>query len=94
MDFEFHSQEELFQRVRPALHAKEIELHRLGYLDINIGDIWKYLVESKWKSAKGLMLSDIVSDILHIDCKKIDNYLRNEKKKNKKKLISEDGEII
>ena len=31
MELEFSSQEELYQRVQPALKAKLAELHRLGY---------------------------------------------------------------
>ena len=76
MDYEFSSQEELFTRVRPALQAKEIELQRLGYSYIKDIDIWNYLIEVKWKTSKNLMLSDIVNDIMHINEKKIDEYLK------------------
>ncbi len=77
MDFEFSTKEELFTRVRPALKAKEVELHRLGYTYIKDIDIWNYLIELKWKSSKNLMLSDIVNDIMHLNEKKIDEYLKN-----------------
>ena len=75
MDLEFSSQEELFKRVLPALNAKLAELHRLGYTYIQISDIWRYLVEEKWKKSHDLALSDIVHDILHVNNKKIDEYL-------------------
>ncbi len=75
MDYEFSSLGELYKRVKPALHAKEEEFHRLGYSNIESVDIWNYLIEMKWKKGKDLMLSDIVSDIMNLDCKKATNYL-------------------
>ncbi len=77
MDYEFSSKEELYQRVSPALRTKEVELHRLGYLYIKDKDIWNYLIETKWCKAKDLMLSDIVNDILHVNEKKIEEYLKS-----------------
>ena len=84
MDFEFNSQEELFKRVKPALNAKVMELHRLGYSYITIDDIWNYLVETKWKKGKDLMLSDIVSNIIHVENNKIDEYLKGKLTKTRR----------
>ena len=84
MDFEFSSQEELYQRVTPALHAKEQEIHRLGFPYINDIDIWNYLIETKWKVSHDLMLSDIVDDILHVDLKKLDEYLKGKISKTRR----------
>ncbi len=71
MDYQFQSLRELYQRVRPALRAKEVEFHRLGFLKIHEMDIWNYLLEDKWKKGKNLMLSDIVSDIMNLECQKL-----------------------
>lgn len=76
MDFEFSTQKELYDRVKPALRAKLEELRRLNYIGINESDIWKYLAEVKWKKSQNLMLSDIVSDILHVDNKRLQKYLK------------------
>ena len=76
MEMEFSSQEALYQRVQPALKAKLAELHRLGYSYIQLIDIWKYLIDNKWKKSKDLTLSDIVDDILHVDNRKLDEYLK------------------
>ncbi len=76
VELEFSSLEELYERVHPALKAKLAELHRLGYPYIQVIDIWNYLVDSKWKKAKDLTLSDIVDDILHVDNRKLDEYLK------------------
>lgn len=84
MDFNFNSKEELFDRVRPALNAKVQELHRLGYSYITIQDVWNYLIQEKWLKAKDLMLSDIVSDILHVDNKNVDEYLKGKLTKTRR----------
>lgn len=76
MELEFSSQEELYKRVEPALKAKLAELHRLGYPYIQIIDIWNYLIYFKWSKGKDLTLSDIVNDILHVDNRKLDEYLK------------------
>ena len=47
MDFEFNSEKELYERVKPALHAKLQELKRLNFSKIKEIDIWKYLIETK-----------------------------------------------
>ena len=92
MEPEFHSQLELFQRVRPALEAKETELKRLGFTDVRAIDVWNYLVEVKWKKGNGLMLSDIVDDILNTDCQSISEYSKNPVPKEIKSF--EDSNIL
>lgn len=76
MELEFSSQEELYKRVQPALKAKLAELHRLGYLYIQLIDIWNYLIFSRWKKSKDLTLADVVNDILHVDNRRLDEYLK------------------
>lgn len=76
MSLEFSSLNDLYKRVKPALHAKEEEFHRLGYSKVKSIDIWNYLIENKWKKGKNLMLSDIVSDIMNLDCKVMGKGIR------------------
>lgn len=93
MDITFQTQEELYQRVHPALRAKKMELWRLGFSYIKESDIWNYLKKSKWTKSKNLMLSDIVSDILHLDNQKIDRYVKQEWEKQESTPFYDD-EII
>ncbi len=86
MEFEFSSQEELYQRVEPALKAKLAELHRLGYPYIKLIDIWNYLVETKWKKSRDLTLSDIVDDILHVDNRKLDEFIKGKLSKTRRSI--------
>lgn len=69
MDIEFNSQEELYKRVKPALTSKRRELKRYG-IDIKEEEIWMYLVDTEFKNANNLTLSDIVSSIMHLDKEK------------------------
>ena len=73
LEYEFNTLEELYNRVKPALHSKKIELRRLGYSNINEIDIWNYL-KDKWKNSINLTLSDIVDDILNTSCEIINSY--------------------
>ena len=75
MEYGFRSQKELFQRVKPALNSKCMELQRYD-LDVKELDIWNYLIIKKWKKAQGLMLSDVVNDIMSLKASDISNYLK------------------
>ncbi len=79
MEYDFKTKEELYIRVRPALHAKLEEFRRLNYPNIKEEDIWNYLSEIKWSKSNNLALSDIVSDIIHLDVKILNNYLSEKK---------------
>ncbi len=80
LNYTFNSKEELFKRVKPALSAKLQELRRLNYSKITEEDIWTYLSETKWSKSHGLMLSDIVNDIIHVDNRKLNEYIENTKR--------------
>lgn len=75
MDFEFHSQEELLQRVYPALRTKISEFHKLGY-DLKEIELWDFLSNEKWKSGKDLTLYDIVNDILSCEGEEVVSYIQ------------------
>ena len=94
MEIIFSSKEELYNRVKPALNAKAVELHRLGYSYIQAVDIWNYLIEVKWTKSKDLMLSDIVDDIMHTEAKKIDEYLKGKLAKSRRTEYFNGSEII
>ena len=73
MDIAFNDINELYKRVFPALKSKVKELNKNKIDYIKEVDIWNYLVESRWKSTKGLVLADIVDDILNTDNKKMNH---------------------
>ena len=77
MDIKFNSLEELYNRLKPALRTKVIEMRRNGYNYIEESDVWNYLKEIKWIDSSNLRLYQMVSDILNIDNIKLDEYLKS-----------------
>lgn len=77
MDIKFNSLEELYNRLKPALRTKVIEMRRNGYNYIEESDVWNYLKEIKWIDSSNLGLYQMVSDILNIDNIKLDEYLKS-----------------
>lgn len=86
MDISFSSVKELYDRVYPALKSKVKELKKLNMKYIKEIDVWNYLVENKWKKKKGLLLSDIVDDILNTDNYLIDSYVKGKMEIQKRKI--------
>lgn len=76
MDIEFSSLEELYRRIKPALHTKKEEMKRSGYPYIKEEDIWNYLKEVKWVRSNNLSLYQMVSDVLNVENSRIDKYLK------------------
>ena len=70
----FNSQEELYQRIKPALRSKKKMIVSEGYKRITEKDIWDYMRYNKWSDSYGLELCDMVDDILHTDTQQIINY--------------------
>ena len=81
MDIEFNNIKELYERLIPALNAKVIELKRCDLDYIKKEDIWNYLKETKWSKANNLLLYQMVNDILNLDNKLVDEYVKEEIRK-------------
>ena len=69
---EFKTEEELKERVMPALEIQKDKLNRQG-LDITIDEIWFYLKHNKWTKSTNLTLNQVVNDILKLDRGDIDD---------------------
>ncbi|MGN1371535.1 MAG: post-transcriptional regulator [Candidatus Coprovivens sp.] len=72
-----NSQEELYDRIKPALRSKKRLLRQAGFKNISEKDIWDYLRFNKWSLSIGLELCDMVDDILHTDNNLIVSYYHN-----------------
>ena len=81
MDIEFNNVKELYERLKPALNSKVIELQRNDLDYIKVEDIWNYLKDSKWSKANNLLLYEMVDDILNLDNNIIDEYVKGEIRK-------------
>ena len=77
--YEYKTQYELYNRVKPALNVKLRLLKNSDYSNISKKDIWNYLKNTKWVNSVNLTLAEIVNDIIHADNKEIDIYLKKVK---------------
>lgn len=93
-DIVFDNVFDLYNRIKPALKSKMKELKREKLDYIKEEDIWNYLIKTKWQSAKGLVLCDVVNDILNVENKKIDEYVKENNKKRKEELLMEELDLI
>ena len=64
---EFASQYELYKKILPAFKVKKRLLEHNQINDITNEDIWKYLIENKWRQTYGLTLSEMVNDIINLE---------------------------
>ncbi len=86
----FNSADELYNRLLPALKSKKRILSKSGYSYINEIDIWNTLRYGKWNRINGLMLCDMVEDILHTDNKEFNNYYQNKYRV----IVGNDDEVL
>lgn len=62
-----HEYDGYFHRLKPALLSKAEEFVILGYEDISIEDLWRFLTEKVWKKPKeGIRVHELVSDVLSL----------------------------
>lgn len=85
----YTSQEELFNKLSGAFNVK-LRLIKKDYDYIKKVDIWNYLKINKWCKDKNLTISEMVNDIIEIDVKKVDLFLKEHLKKEERKLITGD----
>lgn len=93
-DIEFNSVFDLYTRVKPALKSKLKELKREKFDYIKEEDIWNYLVKKIWIDAHGLVLCDVVNDILNAENKKIDAFVKEEHQKRQEELLVEELDLL
>ena len=70
----FNSEEELYDRIKPALRSKKKILLKKGAKRITEQDIWDFMRNHVWLNSTGLELCDMVDDILHVDEKLVAEY--------------------
>jgi len=85
--YEYKSQQDLYEGLLPAINVKLKMLKNSEYQYITKEDIWNFLKETKWKNSVDLTLGEMVNDIIHIENKDIDIYLKDKLKNEKKEII-------
>ena len=76
-DIVFKSEDELFNRIKPALRSKKKILSKKGAKQITERDIWDFMINNVWKNSTGLELCDMVDKILHAEDALIIEYYHN-----------------
>ncbi len=76
MNLKFNSEEELYEKLLPALRSKNRELKFAGF-KMTEEEIWKLLKEHVWKNKKDLSISNIVSDIFSLTTTEIDSFINS-----------------
>ena len=76
MNLKFNSEEELYQKLLPALRSKNRELKFAGF-KMTEEDIWNLLKEHIWKNKKDLSISNIVNDIFSLTTNEIDSFINS-----------------
>lgn len=94
MENEIKSLNELYNRIKPALYSKKIELYKLGLTYIKEEDIWNYLSKNDWANSKDLSLFDMVSDIMHLEKYKIEDYMIKVFKNSHRELLTEEESLL
>ena len=62
----FNSEEELYNRVLPALKCKRKMINRIGFKNVSEKDIWDYLRIRVWNNKTDILLCELVDDILKV----------------------------
>lgn len=75
MEVNFTNQEELYDRIYPALHIMAQEVKKTTFIKIEEKDIWEYLKNNIWNNTIELSLSVMVEDVFDLDIKTFINYI-------------------
>ena len=93
-DIEFKTLDELYNRIKPALYSKAVELKRRGKDYIKEEDIWNFLLKNTWSKKKNLDLSEMTSDILNLEDNLITSYVMNILKETNREAKVEDDDLL
>lgn len=84
---EYKSQNELYLALVPALNVKMRIIRNSEYDYIKKEDIWNYLRTNKWCNDVNLCISEMVNDIINVEERLIDKYLKDKLNKEEKEIL-------
>ncbi len=93
MNIKFNTEEELYNKLLPAIKTKKSEIRRTGLNYILEEDIWNALKLNKWQYKTNLSLDEMADDILNTDNDFFDSYVKKEISKLHRTIIS-DNDIL
>lgn len=89
-EIKFHSLNELYKRLLPALKTKKRELNKNGFAYIHEEDIWNCCKDKCWDKKNNLELYNMVDDILNTPDEVFDNYLKDIIKRDHRRLSKDE----
>lgn len=89
----FSSQEELYERVKPALKSRVKDLKRIGINYVQDVDVWNYLKNNVWNKKNNLTLGEIVNDIMTAGNSELESYV-HEIMSSQKREIETESELL
>ena len=84
---EYKSQKELYLALVPGLNVKMRIIRNSEYNYIKKEDIWNYLRTNKWCKDINLCISEMVNDIINVEERLIDKYLKDKLNKEEKEIL-------
>ncbi|KAA6448773.1 post-transcriptional regulator [Bacillus swezeyi] len=87
-----HPAELYKDHLKPFLLSKAEEFMILGYDDIEIKELWSYLLNKKWKNKKDVQIHHLAGDILSVKIGEFMNYATVESFKTSNLLDSPEGQ--
>ena len=85
----FSSQEELYDRVKPALKSRVKDLKRIGINYVQDVDVWNYLKNNVWGKKSNLTLGEMINDIMTVGNSELENYVHDLISKEKRNIETE-----
>ena len=94
MKTEIKNLDDLYNRIKPAIYSKVMELKRNHISYVKESDIWNYLSKNVWSKKENLSLNDMVSDIMSLSIDDIKSYVFDILKKRDEEIIKEEGNLL
>lgn len=94
MDFGINSSLDLYKRLSPAMNCKIRELEKCDMGYIKKEDVWNFLRKTKWNRENGITLAEMVDDILNLDNKLLDNFVKGKLVNFREKVELEEVELL
>lgn len=74
---DINTQEELYNKIKPALRCKKHHLFKEGITIVCEEDIWDYLKNNIWNNGDNLTLAEVVDDVLNTPGYIFQSYILN-----------------
>lgn len=89
-----HPAELYKDHLRPFLYSKLEEFNILGYDEVELGSLWSYLIEKKWRKMQEPQIHALADSILSVKIGEYMNYATVESFKTSNWFESDEGSQV